>query len=401
MTTQLGFLTSPSPVMLEPALRLFEPRARESSGERLLPERPGSRVLLTFSATGALYQAAVALGLGRGDTVLIPAYNCGHEVEPFLRTGARVRFYRVRSDLAIDTEDLLAGIDASTRAVLVTHYFGFPQHIDTLRSICDARGLVLIEDCAHALLSRRGAEPLGTVGDVAVFSLRKTLPLPHGGALVCHDPAIELPPELPAPPRLSTWVKLLERYQKGWLMPHGGGPRAVGRAAFLATRLLVDVARSARTIAAACGRPQFDPDDESFDFPLEPLRTGMAPQAVAVLKAARAQQIVDVRRRNFEALLAASSGFDGCVPVFRELPAGVCPLYFPVRAERSEELVVRLQRAGISAVEWWSIRHDAVPWDAFPEASSLKDEVVAIPIHQDLGRPHLERIIEVLRAQVT
>lgn len=395
MKGHFGLLGAEAPVLLEPALR-WSRRAGVGEGRGPLHEFAGRRILLTFSATTALYQAARALVLDDRDTVLIPSYNCGHEIEPMLRAGLRVRFYRVRRDLSLDLDDLVAGIDDSTRAVLVTHYFGFPQELAAVRAVCDDRKLALIEDCAHALFSRDGGELLGAAGDLAVFSLRKSLPLPHGGALLWRDPALQLPSELPRPPRLSTWAKVLERYQKGWLMPKEARPGLDARAAFLANRLLVDAARCLRAAAHACGRVQFDPDDESFAFPPEPLGWGVARSVERSLASVSWGEIVEARRRNFGVVLAAGSRFVGCRPLFRTLPAGVCPLYFPVFAADPWKLIGKLRRAGISAVQWWSIEHEAVPWHAYPEAAELKRSVVALPVHQDLGEVHMRKIVNVL-----
>ena len=53
-----------------------------------------------------------------------------------------------------------------------------------LADLCRRRNMLLVEDCALALLSADGSQPLGTFGDWAVFCLYKTLPLPNGAVLV-------------------------------------------------------------------------------------------------------------------------------------------------------------------------------------------------------------------------
>jgi hypothetical protein len=280
--------------------------------------------------------------------------------------------------------------------VLVTHYFGVPQPVRQIREICDRRGVALIEDCAHALFSRDGDEPLGLVGDLAVFSLRKTLPLPHGGALVCHDARLALPTELSPPPRLSTWPKLLERYQKARLMPPSGTPSLTDKAAFVANRLVVDGARAVRSLAGALGQTQLDPDAESLRFPGAALDWGMDGLALSRCWHSDPAAIYEARRRNYAALLAASTHFAQCTPVFPSLPPGVCPLYFPALAQRPEELVGRLAREAVASLQWWGTQHPAVPWAEFPEAALLKRQVVALPVHQDLGAAHMQRIAELL-----
>ena len=63
----------------------------------------------------------------------------------------------------------------NVKAILITHFLGFPQPIDEIKRICNERNLFLIEDCAHAFLSSYNGNPLGSYGDIAVFSLLKDI----------------------------------------------------------------------------------------------------------------------------------------------------------------------------------------------------------------------------------
>jgi perosamine synthetase len=381
--------------MLDPVLRSLR-RAGDGGAPWRLPQRTGSRTLWTFHGTAAVYQAVVALGLKSGDKVLIPSYNCGHELEPVMRAGAGVGFYRIDSQLRIDVEDLEMAIDPRTRAILVTHYFGFPQKLEAVKALCDRHELALIEDCAHTLFSADGPTPLGLAGDFAVYSLRKTLPLPHAGALVCHDSRWEMPRVLDAPPGLSTWTKMLERRHKALLLPHAAAGLVAARAAFLVGKLAVDAGRTLNRASCRLGALQWDPDDESLSFPNDVLSWGIAPSVERALQSVEPATIVAARRRNFGQLLQAAERFADCTALIAELPDGVCPLYFPVVAADSERLVGRLGRGAVSAAEWWGAFHPAVPWERFPEARRLKEQVVALPVHQDLEDAHVSRIIRML-----
>jgi perosamine synthetase len=90
---------------------------------------------LFFSARYALSGAIRALGMRAGDSVLIPSYNCGTEIDPFRDQHVRVRFYKIRRDMSIDVEDMIDRIDRRTKAILVTHYVGFPQPIDAVKRV--------------------------------------------------------------------------------------------------------------------------------------------------------------------------------------------------------------------------------------------------------------------------
>lgn len=308
-----------------------------------------SRARYTFSGTAAIYQAARTLGLRPGDRVLCPAYNCGHEIEPLLRHGVEPDFYAVGLNLEADLDDLKAKIARETRAVLVTHYFGFPQPLAALRELCVGRGLVLIEDCAYALFSRGPGGYLGTEGDMAVFSMRKTLPLPNGGALVVNQKEMALPAELRTPPRLGTWLKSGDLCKK-WVLRCFSSP-------LLRPLRLLALAVSLGMLAARCFArlglldplALWDPDEEDFDFDPAVVDWAMSDIAQRVIGNIDPVAIVRRRRANYRILLQGSRDSRRFRPVFRTLPEGVCPLFFPLVVHNRTELIWSLNRHAIYA----------------------------------------------------
>ena len=68
--------------------------------------------------------------------------------------------------------------------MLVAHYFGFVRSLAQIRAFCDARGIALVEDCAHAFFGAAADRPVGSWGDLAIASLTKFFPVPAGGCLV-------------------------------------------------------------------------------------------------------------------------------------------------------------------------------------------------------------------------
>ena len=75
-----------------------------------------------------------------------------------------------------------------TRAILAIHEYGYPHpELAALATLARARGIPLIEDCAHSLDSSLDGVPLGSFGDFAIFSLSKVLPVAAGGVLVGRD----------------------------------------------------------------------------------------------------------------------------------------------------------------------------------------------------------------------
>ena len=385
------------PVRFQPVLPLAAALGLgRRPGERPFP-LDQSRLLLTFSGTAAIHQAFLALDLPPGSTVLCPSYNCGHEIEPLVRLGLRVRCYRVGPDLRADLDDIERRLAPSVRALLVTHYFGFAQPLAELRALCDRHGIRLVEDCAHAFLSDDAYATMGRVGDLSVYSIRKTLPLPNGGAVVFNDEALAMPAPLAPPPSPTTWLKALGLARKGAVdrareRRSGLDLLALGALAPLVagTELLERVYPGSAT---AC----YDPDDEDLGFASAVLGWGMAPYSEMLLGRLDWRPIAGRRRHNYRVLADGVRDVAGCELPLPEVADHTCPLYLPVLLDRRMEVFRHLIGERIYAAVWWDQRHPAVDWSEFPEAVDLKERVLALPVHQDVEDGQLARVLAALR----
>jgi dTDP-4-amino-4,6-dideoxygalactose transaminase len=156
-----------------------------------------------FSGRTAIFHGLRVLGIAPGERVLVPAFNCASLVEPIRRYGAKAAFYKIDADCSADFDDIERRIDSTTRAIVVIHYFGFPERLERFRELCARRGVYLIEDCAHVLTGAAGAIPLGATGDVSIFSWRKFLPVGDGGQLVINTGSSSRQTPSPAAPIFS------------------------------------------------------------------------------------------------------------------------------------------------------------------------------------------------------
>lgn len=383
------------PVRFQPVLPLAAALGRGPRVPRPFPlGQP--RLQLTFSGTAAIHQAFRALDLPPGSTVLCPGYNCGHEIEPVLRLGLRVRCYRVGTDLRADLDDIERRMDDSVRALLVTHYFGFAQPLLELRALCDRRGVRLIEDCAHALLSEDARGTLGRVGDASVYSIRKTLPVPNGGAVLFNDDTLAVPSTLVPPPGLTTWLKALALVRKAAL--DRGRERGSWLDLLLLAALAPLVAGSELLERVSWGSTRaYDPDDEDFGFDSAVLGWGAAPWSEALLERLDWRPAAARRRHNYRVLAAGLRDLDGCELPLPEVEDHTCPLFLPVLVDRRMEVFRHLIRERIYAAVWWDQRHPAVDWTEFPDALDLKERVLALPVHQDVDDEQLKRVLAALR----
>ena len=145
-----------------------------------------NRLFLT-SGRAAIYHALKLLAGERGATVLVPSYHCPTMVAPVVLAGLQVQFYGVRPDGLPALESIDAAAARPGAAMIVPHYFGLPQSLAEVREWCDARGIAMIEDCAHSYFGQAGSRPVGAWGDFATASLSKFFPVPEAGLLASRD----------------------------------------------------------------------------------------------------------------------------------------------------------------------------------------------------------------------
>jgi dTDP-4-amino-4,6-dideoxygalactose transaminase len=157
-----------------------------------LEERLGvGRALLTHSCTAALEMAALLIDLQPGDEVVMPSFTFVSTANAVVLRGARPVFVDIRPDtLNIDDDQIEAAITPRTKAIVVVHYAGVGCEMNRIMEIANRRGLVVIEDTAHGLLSRYEGRFLGSFGHLATLSFHETKNVisGEGGALLINDP---------------------------------------------------------------------------------------------------------------------------------------------------------------------------------------------------------------------
>lgn len=342
------------------------------------------RLRYRYFARNAVWDAVRMLGL-EGRKVLMPAYHHGVELETLLAAGVTPVFFRVDATMRADFEDARAKA-AGVSALYVIHYAGFPQDMQAARQLATELGVPLIEDCALALLSRDGEKPLGSFGDLSVFCLYKTLPVPNGGALLARgDQArkLDLLPPAKPPPAASTASHLIGSLLSNLELRTGEIGRRARQGMRDAGRWVV---RSAHVERVSTGTQHFNVDDVDL---------GMSAASHLVLRNQQFARIVEARRRNYFLLYAMLR--DVAPPVTGELKPGVCPLFYPMPIDDKAGAMARLLARGVETVDFWRVRHPAVPAGAFPEVDRLRERVLELPVHQDLSPADAEHVASCVR----
>ncbi len=310
--------------------------------EREFAARLGlSGAVSVASGSAALHLAILGLGIGPGDAVLVPTFACSALLNAVRYAGARPVPCDIRpGDLAIDPARALARAPRRTRAVVVTHTFGFPAPVEPFRRA----GLSVIEDGAQSLGASLAGRPVGTLGDVAVFSFGATKPMTAGA---------------------------------------GGMVVSGNRRILAAARDLRDYDRKAayRT---------------RFNYAMNDIAAGLARAQLA-----RLSGFIARRRRLAAAYRKALSRLPGIS--FQESAPGAHPSFyrFVIRVKDPRGVIRRLSRRGISAIrpiEPERLLHRCLGLSrrGFPGAESAAASLVSLPVHPGVSKNDQGRVIAAL-----
>lgn len=162
---------------------------------RLLTQRfqevcPTKYVQTCSSGTAALHIAVAAAGIGPGDEVITsPVTDVGTVIGVIYQQAVPVFADLGAGTYNLDVEDVARRITPRTKAIIAVHLAGNPCDMDALRALADEHKLILIEDCCQAWGARSRGRPIGTVGDIACFSLQnsKLVTCGDGGVVGSSD----------------------------------------------------------------------------------------------------------------------------------------------------------------------------------------------------------------------
>ena len=162
--------------------------------EDVFRERLGARhALAVNSCTAALHLAVLACGIGPGDEVIVPALTFCATANAVIHAGATPVIADVDPlTMNLDLASVAERVTDRTRAVIPVHFAGRPCDMEALRGVLAGRRIVVIEDCAHAVETRRAGVPAGRWGALGCFSFyaTKNVTTGEGGMVVTDDDAM-------------------------------------------------------------------------------------------------------------------------------------------------------------------------------------------------------------------
>lgn len=354
-----------------------------SGGQR--PEEEADSLYFYPRGRDALLAALRAFRVMPGDAIILPAYICESTIEPLRHKGYQIVFVDIETDLQLDPAKVLETAErCGAKAVLAVHYFGFPSDVVGLSNFLRPRGIKIIEDCCHSFLTQSNGQRIGFNGDAAIFSMRKTLPIPDGGALRFN-------------------VQDFNRASLGTLSE---ATPAVGRYV---------VSRLAEALAVAVGQPNiYSPILDKFKMRLRGEGRKANVRSPAVEQEPRRQvpskllasylfnedylqQISNRTVENYAQLVAGALAL-GLHPYLPQLTSGCVPQWAPLD-DPSGQIVPWMREKGVGACRWpW---HElpaevaALP-SFYPNSNNLNSRLALIPVHQSIGPRQMARMLQLL-----
>jgi perosamine synthetase len=297
------------------------------------------------SGTAALHLAVLALRIGPGDEVIVPAYTFPATANVVALAGARPVLVDVDPEtMNLRPEAVAEAVTERTRAVLVVHLFGRPARWEQLEAAAPD-GVALLEDAAGALGARRAGRPCGGLGRLGCLSFhpRKIVTTGEGGAVTTNEGEI---------------ADAIRR-----LRHHGIEPRG-----------------------------DFDIRAPGLNYRLSDILC-----AVGILQLRRLEELLQERERLATAYAERLEG-RVALPTADQGDRHGLQAYV-VRIERRDEALSALREAGIQAqIGTYALHHLGAFRDQgpFSGANVCYGEALALPFHNRLTEADIERVSDVL-----
>ncbi|NUC70868.1 DegT/DnrJ/EryC1/StrS family aminotransferase [Haloterrigena sp. SYSU A558-1] len=147
------------------------------------------------SCTSALYAALDAVGIGAGDTVVVPGITFVATANVVELLDAQVTLCDVQEDGNMDPSDLEKILETrdDVAAVIPVHLYGQPCDMEEIMDITQEHDIAVIEDCAHAPMAEFKGQRVGSFGDAGCFSFyaTKNMTTGEGGMVTTNDPEVD------------------------------------------------------------------------------------------------------------------------------------------------------------------------------------------------------------------
>ena len=359
-----------------------------------------TRTAYFYKGRIALLALLRAIGVGKGDEVIMQSYTCLAVPLPVISLGATPVYVDIDSNtLCMNVGLLKDKITPRTKAIIVQHTFGVPADMDGISRIARAENIGLIEDCCHSPWSLYNNMTVGNFGDAAFYSYEWGKPIIAGigGSCIVRNADLAkklemLSREYKQPPFIKT-IKI--RFQRlAYSMIVFPGLFWIVRDAF---RLLGSLGIAEGT---------FHRDELLGSLDHDRLLLPRFFQKVIEKKAARSERAIRMRKRLAEEYRSMAKQLD--IKLF-DLPRHVEPVYLrlPLRVRKKKPILELARKMRIELGDWFvSPIHPLVgsvcrlagyEEGACPESERAAAEIITLPIHCRISKNSMAKMEKFLR----
>ena len=320
-------------------------------------------VVTVNTGTSALHLAMLLAGVGPGDEVITPSFNNIADFQAIRMVGGEPVFCDIREDdLGMDVAQCEALIGPKTKAIIGMDYAGIPCHLDELYALANHYGLRVIHDAAHSLGSRYKGRPIGSFGDIVMFSFDpiKTITCIDGGALVVNSKAE---------------VQRIHSYR------------------------LLGMDQSASQMYTNTRAWTYDVADQGFRYHLANLHASIGLSQLKRLDEFIASRQAACRLytellRDVEGIVLPKTDFENVAPFI---------YYIRVQSRRRDELIAYLREEGIDTGIHWIPGHNFTFLKQCRRGDlnvtdRVGQEILTLPLHSYMERSTVERVAHALAA---
>lgn len=307
------------------------------------------------NGTTALHLAYHALGIGRGDEVIVPSHTYLASITPAMHLGATPVFVEVDdATMTVDVDAVRASLTPKTKAITAVHLYGHPADMDPLQELADEHGIPLIADAAQAHDAAYNGRPIGEFGTVQTFSF-----YPSKNMTVCGDGGMILTHDDELADRLSM------------LRDHGRTPEK-----------------------------KYENDLLGFNFRMSDILA-----AVGRVQLKHLTKWTDRRREVAGRYATELSDVDG-LRVPTETPGSRHAYHqYVVRCDDRDGLADHLKKDGISSGLHYPVPTHRQPCvtalhspPSMPATERLVQQILSLPVHQGLSNDDVSRVIQSIRS---
>lgn len=353
-------------------------------------------VYSTLNARSALEIGLRSLKIQQGDEMLFPAYQCPVAVYAAVKAGIKPIFYKINDDCSLNISDIEQKISFRTKAVLIVHYFGFPNSIAEIRKICDKLKIYLIEDCALSFYGVCDNLPIGSIGDFSIASLYKFFPVYDGGFLKFENKELARNVKIKSSHLFFQIKSALNTIEMGSELKNGinvrkhlfqlkdrtwTGIKSFGKKSPNRPAPIIRKKRNPYT-------PELINDSYS--------RNEMPIFSKIVYKITDKNKLIGIRRRNFNILLKALKNVPGNRPLFDKLPPEVVPYDFPIISQKADNLAKEFRDKHVRIARFAEYLWGDMDKNTCPVSSFYSKHCIQLPIHQSLTSEDMHYMISII-----